>query len=408
LRAGARLISNRPARLRATADFEASALAGLLPAERGQEELPVLWRWSVKAYTFFVLAAASLGLAWWWPQDPRQALQVFVAVLVVTCPCGLGIAVPLARSLADQRLARLGLTLRQPGLLERLLEVRQVWLDKTGTLTLADLELADEGTLERLEPAARRALMGAAGASRHPVSRALYHELSARGEPYPESGLAHEIPGEGVRFVDASGDWFLGRLMDPQGQARAELRRDGRPVAAFELHERSLMDGPASLARLRAMGLGLGLLSGDEPGRVMAMAGQLGLRPEEARARCSPSDKAAAVAARSSLMLGDGLNDALALEGARVSGSPAWEHSPLADRCDFSFASGSLAWLPELFATARALRRALWGNLIFAWVYNLTLVSLALAGLVSPLLCAITMPASSLLVSLTTSRMVSR
>ena len=408
IRAGARLISDRPARLLATADFEASALAGLLPSDRGQEELPVLWRWSVKAYTFFVLGAALAGLAGWWPRDPRQALQVFIAVLVVTCPCGLGIAVPLARSLADQRLAGLGLTLRQPGLLERLLEVRQVWLDKTGTLTLADLELADAEQLHRLEPAARRALMGAAGASRHPVSRAIYRELAARGEPYPETGQAREIPGEGVAFVDPSGDWFLGRRMDPQGQARAELRQNGRPVVSFELRERSLMDGPASLARLRDMGLGLGLLSGDDPGRVQAMAAEMGLAPEEARAACSPADKRAAVAAVPSLMLGDGLNDAPALEAARVSGSPAWEHSPLADRCDFSFASGSLAWLPELFATAQALRRALWGNLVFAWVYNLVLVSLALAGLVSPLLCAVTMPASSLLVSLTTSRMVTR
>ena len=408
VRAGARLISSRPARLTALAGFNASSLAALLPQERGQEDLPVLWRWSVKVYVFFVLIAAFAGLAWWWPQDSGRAVQVFISVLVVTCPCGLGIAVPLARTLADQRLARSGVSLRQPGVLDRALTVRQVWLDKTGTLTLADLELTDGGALDRLDEAARRALMGAAGASRHPVSRALYHELAARGTPYPEEGIAQELPGEGVRYQDRSGDWFLGRSMDPSGDAWAELRHEGRPVASFGLQERLLMDAPASVARLRAMGLGLGLLSGDQPARVADMARRLGLTSAEAHASCTPQDKAEAVARQPSLMLGDGLNDSLALSGATVSGSPAWEISALADQSDLSFASGSLTWLPELFATARGLHRALWGNLIFAWSYNLLLVALALRGSFSPLLCAVTMPTSSLIVSAATSRLLKR
>lgn len=408
VRAGARLISGQPARLTALADFDASALARLLPQERGHEDLPVLWRWSVQVYVVAVLAAALAGLAWWWPRDAARALQVFISVLVVTCPCGLGIAVPLARTLADQRLARAGVTLRQPGVLDRLRAVRQVWLDKTGTLTLADLELADDGALDGLDDAARRALMGAAAASRHPVSRALYRELAARGTPYPEDGAAVEQPGEGVAFTDAAGAWFLGRSMAPDGRARAELRRDGRPVAAFALHERVLMDAPAAVERLGAQGLAVGLLSGDARGRVEAMARQLGLAPGDARAECSPQAKAAAVAERPSLMLGDGLNDALALQGAVVSGSPAWERSALADQSDLTFASGSLAWLPELFATARGLHRALWGNLIFAWSYNLVLVAFALAGVFSPLVCAVTMPASSLIVSAATARALAR
>lgn len=408
VRAGARLISSSPARVLSQGGFDASVLAALLPQDRGQEDLPVLWRWSVKVYVFFVLGAALAGLAWWWPKDPSQALQVFISVLVVTCPCGLGIAVPLARTLADQRLARAGLSLRQPGVLDRALQVRQVWLDKTGTLTLADLELVDDGSLDRLAPAARQALMGAAAASRHPVSRALYRELSARGEPYPQGGRATEIPGQGVSYRDGQGLWQLGRSMEEGGAAWAELRLDDRPVAGFQLRERVLMDGPASVARLRAMGLGVGLLSGDRAARVDEMARALGLAPAEALAGCTPQDKERAVAQAPSLMLGDGLNDALALRGATVSGSPAWELSALADSADFSFASGSLAWLPELFATARGLHRALWGNLVFAWSYNLLLVALALGGGFSPLLCAVTMPSSSLLVSAVTSRLIRR
>ncbi|MFN8422310.1 MAG: HAD family hydrolase [Anaerolineae bacterium] len=194
--------------------------------------------------------------------DPHRAAQVFISVLVVTCPCGLGIAVPLARTLADQRLVRAGVTLRQPGVLDRLLAVRHVWLDKTGTLTLADLELAGDGAIDGLDAAARRALMGAAGASRHPVSRAIYQALAARGTPYPDDGEATEMPGQGVRYRDGAGDWFLGRRMaGDESAARAELRRDGRPVAAFHLTERVLMDAASSMARLRGLGLGVGLLS---------------------------------------------------------------------------------------------------------------------------------------------------
>jgi cation transport ATPase len=107
-------------------------------------------------------------------------------------------------------------------------------------------------------------------------------------------------------------------------------------------------------------------------------------------------------------MVGDGLNDSLALRAATVSGSPAWERSALADQSDFSFDSGSLAWLPELFEAARALRRTVWANLAFAVIYNLSLVTLALRGGFSPLLCAITMPSSSLLVILLTARSLRR
>ncbi|MCC7020356.1 MAG: HAD family hydrolase [Ardenticatenales bacterium] len=408
VRAGARLLSRAPARVTTLRGFDASALAALLPQERGHEDLPVLWRWSVKVYVFVVLIAATAGLIGWWPHDPQRAAQVFISVLVVTCPCGLGIAVPLARTLADQRLARSGVTLRQPGVLDRLRAVRQVWLDKTGTLTLADLELADGRQLDALATGERRALMGAAGASRHPVSRALYHELAARGEPYPDDGAAEEIPGEGVRYVDAAGTWFLGRSMHADGRAWAALGRNGLAVATFGLVERVLMDGPQSVQRLRDLGLGVGLLSGDRSSRVDDMARGLGLTPDEARAACSPQDKADRVADRPSLMLGDGLNDAPALGLAVVSGSPAWERSAVADQSDLSFASGSLAWLPELFDTARALHRALWGNLIFAWSYNIVLVGLALSGRFSPLLCALTMPTSSLIVSAATTRALRR
>ena len=111
-----------------------------------------------------------------------------------------------------------------------------------------------------------------------------------------------------------------------------------------------------------------------------------------------------AVAEAPTLMLGDGLNDGLALGAARVSGTPAWERTVVADHADFAFASASLAWLPALFRTGRDLRRTLWGNLAFALAYNLVLVSFALRGAFSPLFCAITMPLSSLLVIAITAR----
>lgn len=400
--AGARLLSAQPALVLSTAPFRASLIATLQALPGDAEDLPVLWRWAVNYSLAFVLVSAVAGLAYWWPQDPAKAVSVFVAVLVVTCPCALGIAIPLARTLADRRLAARGITIRQPGLLERLHDIQQVWLDKTGTLTLADLELCQPAALEKLDDRARSALMGAAAASKHPVSRALYRELAARGVAYPLQGQAEELPGKGVSFRDGSGHWFLGRSMDQD--AWAELSLNGKAVARFQFKEQLLQDGSASIARLRARGLRVGLLSGDSEPRVQAMATALGLAVDEAHPLCSPASKERFAGLRPALMIGDGLNDGLALKRARASGTPSWERSPLADQSDFSFSSGSLRWLPELFETARALRVALWGNLAFTVLYNVSLVALALRGGFSPLLCAITMPGSSLIVVALTAR----
>jgi Cu2+-exporting ATPase len=405
--AGARLVSSQAMRVRSTAPYAAGILAGLEAAPGGEEELPVLWRWAVRWYVGLVLLAAFGGAAWWLLHDPSVAPRVFISTLVVTCPCGLGIAVPLARTLADRRLQALGLTVRQPGLLERVLKVEQVHLDKTGTLSFSHLELADPAALDALAPEAQRALLAASASSKHPVSRSLFRELSARGVAWPGDGAAEEVPGEGVHWRAADGHWFLGRSMAEGAEglpARAELRHDGRLIAQLDLRERLLEDAPASLASLRAQGLGVELLSGDHPARVRALAAQLGLPAAAARGGLNPAQKRDAIGGERSLMLGDGLNDAQALRAAGVSGTPAWERSVVADQADFSFSSASLAWLPELFATAKALRRAVWGNLLFAAVYNAGLLCLTLQGKFSPLLCAVTMPGSSLLVILLTAR----
>jgi Cu2+-exporting ATPase len=405
--AGARLVSGTAVRVRCSAPFSAGLLARLASSGGGDEELPVLWRWAVRWYVGLVLLAATGGALYWMHQDAAKAAQVFIATLVVTCPCGLGIAIPLARTLADRRLALSGLTVRQPGLLERLQGVRRVCLDKTGTLTFSHLELADPAALQRLSPPARRALMGAASASRHPISRSLFRELAALGEPFPEDGKAVEVPGQGVHWTDPEGQWFLGRSMDagPEGvPGRAVLSLNGAGVAAFDLHERLLEDATASLQALQAQGIAVEVLSGDEPSRVQALCRQLGLGPRAARGGCGPDAKAAAVAEQPTLMLGDGLNDGLALAAATVSGTPTWERTMVADHADFSFASASLSWLPAIFQTSRDLRRALWGNLAFAGAYNLALLSFAVRGAFSPLFCAVTMPASSLLVIAVTAR----
>lgn len=407
LPAGSRLVSARAVIVRCSEDFSAGLLASLASAEGVEEELPVLWRWSVRWYVAFVLTAAFAALGYWLWRNPAMAPRAFIATLVVSCPCGLGIAVPLARTLAERRLAAAGLTVRRPGLLERLHGVRQVWLDKTGTLTFSQLELKDPGALRRLAPEARAALMGAAGASLHPVSRALFRELSALGQPWP-AGEAEEIPGQGVRFRDAQGDWFLGRGLDGEGGPVSELSRQGVLVARFELRERLLDDAPAAVAELRARGLKVGLLSGDAPARVVALAAALGLPADAAHGGLSPAEKKTAVAATPALMLGDGLNDGPALTLAAASGTPAWERSVVADRTDFSFGGASLAFLPELFATATALRRAVWANLAFAAVYNLSFTALAVQGRFTPLVCAIVMPGSSLLVILATARFMGR
>ncbi len=404
----------------ATEGFATSRLQQLLraPASGASGEFRPLWWHRVSTvYVAAVLLAAALGLAIWLPRDVGQALHVAVAVLVITCPCALGLATPLAEELTHQLLRRRGVLLRTPDFLEKALHVRKLLLDKTGTLTFDELELQGESqrALDLLDAPSRSVLRSMTARSNHPVSKAVTRALvGADALPAASVDTLEELAGQGLTLPLAGATYRLGRpgFAGDGPDGATVFSRDGDVLATLRLEERLRPGVRAELESLRGEGYELHLLSGDSPAKVKAMAERLGLAAESARGGLDPEAKAARVRAldhHDTMMVGDGLNDAPSFAAALCAATPAVDRPVLPGKADFYFFGDGLQALRWSLSAAHGLRRVTRTNLILAVAYNLVALSLALAGLVTPVVAAILMPVSSVgVVALTAWRLSER
>jgi Cu2+-exporting ATPase len=341
------------------------------------------------------------GSAW------QPALMIAVSVLIITCPCALGLAVPAAQVAAAGRLLRGGILVKQPDALERLAAVDTVVFDKTGTLTEGRPRLRDDSARD---PAALALAARLAAASRHPLCRAL---VAAAGSATPLPEVV-ETPGYGL----AAGRWRLGSrvwcgvpdkgLGDTARGPELWLARPDAPPVRFAFEDEARPDAARAIATLRAMGLSISLLSGDRTDAVRILAAKVGIA--DWRADCRPSDKVAILEGltaqgRKVLMVGDGLNDAPALAAAFVSLSPAAAADVSRAAADLVFQGESLMAAAEAVDTARRARRVMMQNLIGAAGYNLLAVPIAVVGLATPLVAAAAMSASSILVTVNAMRL---
>lgn len=341
------------------------------------------------------VVALCTFLGWWLLAGlPWQAALVpAVATLIITCPCGLAIAVPAVQVVASGALFRRGVLLSSPTGLERLASADHVVLDKTGTLTEGRPRLLPGGWTE----ADLRLAASLAAASRHPLARAL---ARACPDVSPAAGVV-EVPGAGLvagetRLGSAA---FLG-LPEDAGMS-LYLARPGAAPAAFRFEDSLRADAAAAIQAFRRAGLGVELLSGDAPDVVARIAAEAGITLFTARA--TPEAKAARIVAltaqgRRVLMVGDGINDAAALAAAHVSAAPA-EGTDLAQAAsDFVLMGGGLLPLAEAVERARRAQGAARQNIAFALTYNLIAVPVAVAGFATPLIAALVMATSSLAV----------
>lgn len=404
-------------RLAAREAFAESRLRELLARPAGDGESPAgpagaWWHALGTIYVTAVLALAAAGFLLWLPRGVEAALPVTVAILVVTCPCALGLAVPLAHELIHAGLRRVGVFVRERSFPDRALRVRAVLFDKTGTLTHGRLA-ATPATLAALAalPAEARAVAAAMAArSNHPASRALAEALA--GEPpaaIADPTALEEVAGQGLRLALGGREWRLGRpeFAAPGAAPRGEdgagtvLACDAEVLACLAFAEEARADVPEELARLAAAGLEVRVLSGDRPERVRALARRVGLPEERAEGGLDPEAKAARVRAldrRDTLMVGDGINDAPAFAAAYCTATPAVDRPHLPARADFYYLGDGVAAVARALGAAARLRRVVRTNLAFALAYNAGALALAFAGLVTPLLAAVLMPASSLAV----------
>ncbi len=319
--------------------------------------------------------------------------------MIITCPCALGLAAPAVQIVASGRLFRRGMLVKSGAALERLAEIDCVVFDKTGVLTFG------RPTLLHGDPALVQSAARLARASRHPLARA----LALQAGPGPVADESHEFAGMGVEGLIDGRPARLGRasFVGAENAADAEtvlwFAVGGEAPRRLCFSDDLRVDAAATVAALKARGLAVEVLSGDVTPAVRQACERTGI--ERFAGGLSPADKAAAIdalvaAGRRPLMVGDGLNDAAALAKAHASMAPGAAAEASQNAADLVFQGEDLGVVVEAFDIARAARSRVLENFGFAALYNLVAAPAAMLGLVTPLIAALAMSSSSLLVTL--------
>ncbi|MEO0608312.1 MAG: heavy metal translocating P-type ATPase [Pseudomonadota bacterium] len=357
---------------------------------------------AVALYVPFVHTTAALTLIAWLMlgASPREAIMVAVATLIITCPCALALAAPVAQVVASGRLFRGGIFLRSGDALERFAEIDHVVFDKTGTLSFGTPKLVSASGSADVSLAAHLAR-----ASRHPLSRAI---VAAAG-PGPLAKDAKEMPGlgvegwiDGVRYRLGSADWVGATAAESATGPTLWFGPDDQTPQHFQFQDQ-LQDGASqAIADLSAADLSVEILSGDTEVAVANISEQLGISTW--RAKVSPQGKADRLSelqarGKKVLMVGDGLNDAGALAMAHASLAPGGAMDVSQSASDAVY-SGGLNAIHRVLRVAKRTRTVMLQNFGLAAAYNAIAVPIAVTGHVTPLIAAIAMSASSLIVTL--------
>ena len=401
-------------RVRVSAASEATLLSEisrlLENAQQSRSRYVRLAERASRLYAPVVHAAALLTMIGWLIAGAslHDSVVTAIAVLIITCPCALGLAIPAAQTVASGALFGSGVLLNSGDAIERLAAVDHVIFDKTGTLTLPELDVTNAAAI----PPDIFALAGrVALSSRHPVAAAVARAAKAVS---PLAGFQEE-PGQGVHGVVDGLEIRLGRpsYCGAEDAANAILSRDpeasvvafrhGSSCHVFAVRQRLRPDAAAVVAELQRQGIGVEIVSGDREPAVRAAAESLGIC--EWRAEATPVDKIVRIDELTRrgfkvLMVGDGLNDAPALAEAYASISPISAAHMSQSAADAVFLGEQLAPVQAAIAVSRKALRLMRQNLWLAVIYNALAVPIAIAGLVTPLIAAAAMSGSSLLVIL--------
>ncbi len=375
-------------------------------AETSRNKYTSLAEKAAKIYAPLVhLLALVAFLGWGFATgDWRFAVNVAAAVLIITCPCALGLAVPAVLAAASGRLFAQGVLLKDGVSLERLAEIDTVVFDKTGTLTTGHPVLMNADGLSGPD---RKLAAALARHSAHPLSKAIARAFPGDLEledvkEHPGFGTSATLDGIEIRLGRA--DWCGAEAGD---QTAVWLKAGDAAPVAFYFQDQLRESAAEAVAALKAAGLEVKLLSGDVPAAAEAMARAAGISDWTAQA--SPAEKVDALSALAKaghkvLMVGDGLNDAAALAAAHVSMSPASAVDASRSSADMIIINNDLMQVAKSHKIAVASRRRILENFTVAAVYNMISVPLALAGIATPLHAALAMSTSSIVVSLNSMR----
>ena len=366
-------------------------------------------------YAPVVHVAALLCFLGWMVagSDVHAALTVAVAVLIITCPCALGLAVPMVQVVAAKRLFEKRIMVRDGSALERMNEIDTIVFDKTGTLSLVSLGLVGAGQINVRNLVLAQAL---AERSDHPCSKAICAVPAPMGEPKPELTGFVEVPGFGVEACCNGVTYRLGRatwaLVDETSDLSGTvLSSNGEMIEVFHFEDVIRPDAEEAIGKLKSLGISMEILSGDSVQAVSDMALKVGI--EKFSAGMLPAEKVRHIeflkaSGHKVMMVGDGLNDTPALVAAHASMAPATAADVGRNVADFVFLRDSLLAVPYTLTIARRASRLVRQNFALAILYNVIALPAALLGHVTPLAAALAMSGSSIVVVVNAMRLHSK
>jgi P-type Cu+ transporter len=359
------------------------AQEGKAPVQRLADRISAVFVPVVMAISLATLAGWLIATG-----DAADAFTAAVAVLIIACPCALGLATPTALLAGTGRGAQLGILIRGPEVLERTRAVTTILLDKTGTVTEGRIRLVENG----LSPEALRLAGGLEDASEHPVARAVAEAARSRFGSLPAVEEFRNVPGRGVTGL------VEGHRVEVD---RGVIRVDGADVGRLSVEDAVKPTSAEAVAELRALGLVPVLLTGDSEETAAAVAAEVGI--ERVLAGVLPDDKAIEVQRLQRngevvAMVGDGVNDAPALAHADLGLALGTGTDVAVEASDLTLVSGDLRAAADAIRLSRRVLATIKGNLFWAFAYNVAAIPLAVAGLLSPIVAAGAMAFSSLFV----------
>ena len=350
-----------------------------------------------------VLIIAAVTLAAWLlsGHSAAAAFTAAVAVLIIACPCALGLATPTAILVGTGRGAQLGVLIKEPQVLETVRGIDTVVLDKTGTVTsgamsVADIEGADADTV-----LARAAAVESA--SEHPVATAIVAAARGRGLAVsPVTDFVNE-PGTGVRGVVDGVTVRVARASDDDGRTSVAVSWDGAQHGVIRLVDAVKPSSPEAIAELKAMGITPVLLTGDNAAVAARVAAEVGIAPDDVIAGVLPSEKADVIKklqadGRKVAMVGDGVNDSVALATADIGMAMGTGTDAAIEAGDITLVRGDLRTVPTALRLSSRTLRIIKQNLFWAFGYNTAAIPLAALGLLNPMIAGAAMAVSSVLV----------
>lgn len=354
---------------------------------------------SVFVPTVLLTATATL-LGWWIAGDFSKGIISAVTVLIISCPCALGLATPMAVMVGTGAASRRGILIRNAETLERIGKATHVVFDKTGTLTSGQLEV----TMISAEPGHSEddVLQFAAAVespAEHPIARAIVREAASRGVQVPAVDEFMAMPGAGVQGK-VSGQSVV---IDRDEQATIRVRVDGAKIGTLTLADRLRPDASEAIASLKQSGIRVAMLSGDKASTANAMGKELGLRESDIVAEATPESKARWIQSlgHDVIMVGDGLNDSAALATSGLGVALATGTNVAIEAAAVVIPGDRVQAVPELLHLSQATLRTIRQNLMFAFLYNALAIPLAAFGLLGksgPLVAAFAMGMSDITV----------